>query len=211
MLIVRQSRSGQHTYSEIPRVSLFFRLFGVLGLIGLGLSIAGGILGSPVAPANANIGVILRRTGACVYGGVYVLLLAAFFGTFSYRWHLRSYRRNVSTSRPQHRIYSYINILSSSVALGYRHCIPLLRCPNCIWNYGGLVCIKHQRHRTIHEPHPCENESCQWGLDILPRPWVGCGVCCCCNVPHRKHTHGSKTSLKRTTWTLDLTTRLWYE
>jgi len=87
--------AGQHTYSEIPRVTVIFRLFGILGLIGLGLSIAGGILGSEISPNTGNTGWILRRVAACIYGAVYFCLVLAFFGTFSYRWHLRSYRRNL--------------------------------------------------------------------------------------------------------------------
>jgi len=95
--------SGQNTYSEIPRVTVFFRSFGILALVGLGLNIAGGILGSHVSPKTANAGYILRRAGASVFGLVYILILLAFFGTFSYRWHLRSYRRNVSPF-----IHSYV-------------------------------------------------------------------------------------------------------
>jgi hypothetical protein len=91
--------SGQHTYSEIPRVTVIFRSFGGITLIGLGLAIAGGILGSPVSPDDADIGTTLRRVSSCVYAGVWVLLVLAFFGTFSYRWHLRSYRRNVRITR----------------------------------------------------------------------------------------------------------------
>ncbi|KAJ3549282.1 hypothetical protein NMY22_g941 [Coprinellus aureogranulatus] len=81
--------------AEIPRVTVFFRAFGILALIGLGLTIAGGILGSHVSPNSGNAGWILRRAGASVYGAVYLLILCAFFGTFSYRWHLRTYRRNL--------------------------------------------------------------------------------------------------------------------
>lgn len=78
----------------MPRVTTIFRIFALLVLAALGLSIAGGILGSPVAE-NENVGSILRKAAACLYAGVYILLVLAYFGTFSYRWHLRSYRRNV--------------------------------------------------------------------------------------------------------------------
>lgn len=76
-------------------MTVIFRVFGLITLVGLGLTIAGGILGSPVSPNTGTTGWILRRAGACIYAFVYVLLVLAFFGTFSYRWHLRSYRRNV--------------------------------------------------------------------------------------------------------------------
>lgn len=87
--------AGQHTYSEMPRVTTIFRIFALLTFVGLGLSIAGGILGSTVSPNTGNVGSILRKAAACIYGGVYILLVMAYFGTFSYRWHLRSYRRNL--------------------------------------------------------------------------------------------------------------------
>jgi hypothetical protein len=86
----------------MPRVTTIFRIFALLTLAALGLTIAGGILGSPVAN-NENVGSILRKAAACVYAGIYIFLVLAYFGTFSYRWHLRSYRRNV---RPCHTLSS---------------------------------------------------------------------------------------------------------
>lgn len=87
--------SGQHTYSENPRITILLRLIGVLGLAGLGLCIAGGVLGIQ-ATANQNLATILRRAGVCLYAGMYVILFMVHIGTWTYRWHLRSYRRNVS-------------------------------------------------------------------------------------------------------------------
>jgi len=87
--------AGQHTYSEVPRMAIFFRTSGLLALVGMGLAIAGGILGSAVSPDNGNIGSILRRASACVYAGVFVLIVAGFCSTHPYRWHMRTYRRNV--------------------------------------------------------------------------------------------------------------------
>ncbi|TFK30731.1 hypothetical protein FA15DRAFT_662763 [Coprinopsis marcescibilis] len=87
--------AGQHTYSDIPRVTTLFRVVGLFALIGLGLNIAGGILGTPLSPSTANIGFILRRVASGVYGLVFICFIAAFFMTFQYRWHLRSYRRNL--------------------------------------------------------------------------------------------------------------------
>ncbi|KDR85289.1 hypothetical protein GALMADRAFT_234063 [Galerina marginata CBS 339.88] len=86
--------AGQHTYSENPRVTTMLRLIGILGLGGLGLCIAGGVLGGQAA-ANQNLATILRRAGVCVYAGIYVILFMAHIGTWTYRWHLRSYRRSL--------------------------------------------------------------------------------------------------------------------
>jgi len=86
--------AGQHTYSENPRVTSILRAVGLLGLVGLALCIAGGVLGTQPT-ANQNIASTLRRAGVCVYAGMYVILFGTHIGTWTYRWHLRSYRRNL--------------------------------------------------------------------------------------------------------------------
>ncbi|KAH0590263.1 hypothetical protein H2248_000433 [Termitomyces sp. 'cryptogamus'] len=84
--------AGQSTYSEISRVSLIFRLTGLVTLAGLALSIAGGILGTHISPDKGNIGVILRRASAGVFVGVYVILFLAHLGCWTYHFQMRSYR-----------------------------------------------------------------------------------------------------------------------
>lgn len=86
---------GQHTYSEYTRTTHALRVLGLLALAGLGLSLAGGILGSPVRP-EPRIGMILRRAAAGVYAGLFVLLLIGHFLALGHRYLMRSYRRNVS-------------------------------------------------------------------------------------------------------------------
>ncbi|KAG6885720.1 hypothetical protein C0993_010893 [Termitomyces sp. T159_Od127] len=84
--------AGQSTYSEISRVSLIFRLTGLVTLAGLALSIAGGILGTHVSPDKGNIGVILRRASVGVFVAVYVILFLAHLGCWTYHFQMRSYR-----------------------------------------------------------------------------------------------------------------------
>jgi len=85
--------SGQHTYSENPRVVTGLRLTGILGLGALGMVIAGGILGDNVD--KASTGRALRQAGVCLYAVMYIILTAVQMGAWTYRWHLKSYRRNV--------------------------------------------------------------------------------------------------------------------
>ena len=73
---------------------MILRVVGLLGLIGLALCLAGGILGTQ--NSNQRTATILRRVGVCVYAAMYAILVPVHIGTWSYRWHLRSYRRNVS-------------------------------------------------------------------------------------------------------------------
>ncbi|KAF4623483.1 hypothetical protein D9613_002065 [Agrocybe pediades] len=86
--------AGQHTYSENPRVATLLRIIGIAILVGVGLCIAGGVIGGQAA-ANQHTATLLRRVGVCIYAGVYVALFAVHIGTWTYRWHLRSYRRNL--------------------------------------------------------------------------------------------------------------------
>jgi len=87
--------AGQHTYSENPRFVVFLRMLGLSGLVGLALSIAGGVLGSPTSLSDSKVGLVLRKAAAGVYAGFYALALLAHIGAWTYRWHLRSYRRRL--------------------------------------------------------------------------------------------------------------------
>ena len=88
--------SGRHTFSEIPRVSRMLRFLGLLAVAAIAFIIAGSLLGSPVAPSRGSTGCGLRRVGACLFGVLYLLIVFAHFGAFSYRWQVRSHRRKVS-------------------------------------------------------------------------------------------------------------------
>lgn len=87
--------SGQRTYSLQTRFVVLLRLIGVLDLLGLTLSIAGGVLGSPTSLSQSKVGLILREVAAGIYAGMYVMTVFAYTGALTYRWHLRSYRRRV--------------------------------------------------------------------------------------------------------------------
>ncbi|GLB36508.1 hypothetical protein LshimejAT787_0307960 [Lyophyllum shimeji] len=87
--------AGQSTYSEVSRVSLIFRLSGLVVLVGLALSIAGGLLGTHVNPNLGTTGMILRRASAGVFAGSYVFLFLAHLGCWTYHFQMRSYRRRL--------------------------------------------------------------------------------------------------------------------
>ena len=70
-------------------------MLGLLGLVGLALSIAGGVLGSPTSLPPSNVALTLREAAAGLYAGFFVIGFFAHIGAWSYRWYLRSYRRNV--------------------------------------------------------------------------------------------------------------------
>ncbi|PPQ64729.1 hypothetical protein CVT26_002673 [Gymnopilus dilepis] len=116
--------AGQHTYSENPRVAIILRIIGIIGLAALGLCIAGGVLGGE-ANANHTLATTLRRAGVCVYAGIYVMLFGVHVGTWTYRWHLRSYRRHllagITFAFPFLGVrlaYAVIAVFSSSDLLG---------------------------------------------------------------------------------------------
>lgn len=87
--------SGQHTYSENRRFVVPLRLNGFLILTGIGVGIAGGVLGIQ-KNANASLSTALRRASVCIFAGAYVILFLIEIGSWTYRWHLRTYRLNVS-------------------------------------------------------------------------------------------------------------------
>ncbi|KAF8898493.1 hypothetical protein BD779DRAFT_1484235, partial [Infundibulicybe gibba] len=86
---------GQNTYSERPRVTLGLRIIALVILAALGVSIAGGLLGTHVSPTQGTTGWILRRAGSGIFGAAYILIFIAHGAAWSYRHHLRSYRRRL--------------------------------------------------------------------------------------------------------------------
>ena len=71
-------------------------MLGVLALVGLALSIAGGVLGSPTSlPPPSTSALPLREAAAGLFAAFFVILFFANIAAWTYRWHLRSYRRNV--------------------------------------------------------------------------------------------------------------------
>ncbi|KAF9454997.1 hypothetical protein P691DRAFT_691235 [Macrolepiota fuliginosa MF-IS2] len=86
---------GHRTFSDNPRIIYNLRALGLLSLIALGLTIAGGLVGTFIAKSKGNVGFILRRVGAGVYGGLYILIVLVHFGAWTYRWHLKNYRRKL--------------------------------------------------------------------------------------------------------------------
>ncbi|THV06103.1 hypothetical protein K435DRAFT_744432 [Dendrothele bispora CBS 962.96] len=88
--------AGQHSYSEYSRTMWYFRIGGLVAVVALALSIAGGILGTPVNPDN-DTGLLLRRIAAGVYGGAWVVLVLLTFMCWSYRFTMRHYRRTLLT------------------------------------------------------------------------------------------------------------------
>ena len=70
-------------------------MLGLLGFVGLALSIAGGALGSPTSLSPSTVALTLREAAAGLFAGFFVIDFFAHIGAWTYRWHLRSYRRNV--------------------------------------------------------------------------------------------------------------------
>ncbi|KAK0465237.1 uncharacterized protein EV420DRAFT_1744397 [Desarmillaria tabescens] len=86
--------AGQHTYSEEHRVTRLLRFAGVVAVMALALSIAGGLLGTHVNP-DTNAGMNVRRVEAGVYGALYLFLVFTTMVSWSHRHFMRSYRRRL--------------------------------------------------------------------------------------------------------------------
>ncbi|KAJ7275426.1 hypothetical protein B0H12DRAFT_1087272 [Mycena haematopus] len=87
--------AGQHTYSEYLHTTRMFRAIAFFVIIAMALAIAGGILGTPVAPTQGHIGDILRKTAAALYGALYLVLIVVHVRCWADRWEMRSYRRRL--------------------------------------------------------------------------------------------------------------------
>ncbi|KIK71400.1 hypothetical protein GYMLUDRAFT_33562 [Collybiopsis luxurians FD-317 M1] len=87
--------AGQHTVSEYRRTTYFLRIIALVVTAALALSIAGGLLGTHVAPNDAHTGLLLRRIAAGLYAGSYLLLVGMTFMSWSYGYLMRSWRRNL--------------------------------------------------------------------------------------------------------------------
>jgi len=86
--------AGQSSYSESPRVATVLRLVGSLGFIGLGLCIAGGVLGTQ-KQADQVMAASLRRAGVCLYAVVFVNLVVIQFLAWSQRFLLKRNRQSL--------------------------------------------------------------------------------------------------------------------
>ncbi|KAJ7356983.1 hypothetical protein DFH08DRAFT_850689 [Mycena albidolilacea] len=89
--------AGQHTYSEYLHTTRMFRAIAFFIIIAMALAIAGGILGTHLAPAQGHIGDILRKTSAALYGALYLVLFVVHLRCWTDRWEMRSYRRRLLT------------------------------------------------------------------------------------------------------------------
>ena len=87
--------SGQRTFSEYPRFSYVLRILSLVVVAAVIFAIAGGLLGSHVAPKHGSAGLALRRMGACVFALSFLLIVFVHFGALTYRWHIRAHRRQV--------------------------------------------------------------------------------------------------------------------
>lgn len=143
--------SGQHTYSENPRVAIILRLIGLLGFIGLGLCIAGGVLGTH-RDADQVMAASLRRAGVCLYAAVYLILIPIHIGAWTYRWHLRSYRRSVSSYHLFRSVLFYRLLFLA--AFRYIRCPTSSRRPNRLRRHRCLFFTRSLWHKSILRSKP---------------------------------------------------------
>ncbi|KAJ7462767.1 hypothetical protein B0H11DRAFT_2054271 [Mycena galericulata] len=87
--------AGQHTYSEYLHTTRMFVSVAFFLLIAMALAIAGGILGTHIAPTKGHIGDILRKTAAALYGALYIVLFVLHLRCWGDRYELRSHRRRL--------------------------------------------------------------------------------------------------------------------
>ncbi|KAJ7630588.1 hypothetical protein FB45DRAFT_915956 [Roridomyces roridus] len=87
--------AGQHTYSEYIHTTRLFRTVAVFIVVAMALSIAGGILGTHIAPTQGHVGDILRKVASCLYAALFLGLVVIHIRCLADRYELRSYRRRL--------------------------------------------------------------------------------------------------------------------
>ncbi|KAJ7139739.1 hypothetical protein C8R44DRAFT_765288 [Mycena epipterygia] len=87
--------AGQHTYSEYLQTTKLFRAVAFFLVVAIALAVAGGLLGTHVAPTQGHAGDILRKTASVLYGVLYVVLVVLHLWCWSDRYEMRSYRRRL--------------------------------------------------------------------------------------------------------------------
>lgn len=117
------------------------RMLGVLCLVALALTIAGGVLGSPTSLSPSKSALTLREAAAGLFAAFFVIDFFANIGAWTYRWHLRSYRRKVR------KIFNLVSdsfvTFSLSVALVGDYCGPSLPWrASCLFYSCNLVLFR---------------------------------------------------------------------
>ncbi|KAJ7770826.1 hypothetical protein DFH07DRAFT_805385 [Mycena maculata] len=87
--------AGQHTYSEYLHTTRMFRAVAFFLVVAMALAIAGGILGTHIAPTQGHVGDILRKTAAVLYGVLYLVLIVIHMRCWGDRYEMRSHRRRL--------------------------------------------------------------------------------------------------------------------
>lgn len=146
------------------------RISGFLGLVGLALSIAGGVLGSPTSLSRNKVGLTLREVAAGIYAGFYVIAFFAHTGAFTYRFYLRTYRWKVRKTLHV-LIASFFFDISFSVALGWDFRSPSVSWrTNCLFCSCNLVFLRFVWYQSIEEYYPSTIQPYHGQLDHIPNP-----------------------------------------
>ncbi|KAJ7071489.1 hypothetical protein C8F01DRAFT_1110750 [Mycena amicta] len=139
--------AGQHAYSEYihtTRIAVAFFL-----IVALGLSIAGCILGTHLAPKQAHIGDILRKTASALYGAVYIALIYVHIRCWDDRYELRSFRRRLLSG-----------ILLALPVLGVRVAYEIL----AAWSSADLFGLLPARNPTLAMFQPVTGKWIYYGI-----------------------------------------------
>ena len=163
--------SGQHTYSENRRLIISLRLTGFFILAGVGVGAAGGAIGD-MANANTSLATALHRAGVCIFVAAYIFIAGLHIAAWTYRWHLRSYRRSVSTPLQCTRVH-HANFPALPAINWYQLCLSVSRGTSGLCRACSLVSFGSSWTPPLFKCHHCKIQPCDRELD----PILGAGSC----------------------------------
>lgn len=186
--------SGQHTYSENRRLIISLRFTGFFILAGVGVGAAGGAIGVS-ANANASLATALHRAGVCIFVAAYIFIAGLHIAAWTYRWHLRSYRRSVSSPLQCARVHQ-ANLRAFPAINWYQLCLSVSWGTSGLCRACSLVSFGSSWTPPLLKCHHRKIQPCDRELD----PILGAGSCDGMGgsraLPVRQHGAGTeKTSL----------------
>ena len=142
-----------------------------VAMAGVGVGAAGGAIGD-MANANTSLATALHRAGVCIFVAAYIFIAGLHIAAWTYRWHLRSYRRSVSTPLQCTGVH-HANFTALPAINWYQLCLSVSRGTSGLCRACSLVSFGSSWTPPLFKCHHRKIQPCDRELD----PILGAGSC----------------------------------